>query len=796
MRTAVVAIGLCCLTGSTFGQALKSTFAPIIRDCCIHCHDADTTTRLDFEKLRYDLTDAATFRQWLKIYDQLRTGDMPPKSEPRPDEKLFESAVSQLKQGLRSANLKARKVHGRVPARRLTRLEFEYSLRDLLSIEGDFQDLLPQESSAASFDTVGAEQNFSALHLEGVVVAADRAIDATIRLDENPHRTHKFDLLNNQHLNSFHDRDIRAGGNISRKLEDGVAIFRDVDYLLRSDLHGFKVRTSGSGYYRIRVTAEAFQAATPVTLKVVVKDVSGESRLVTARDLVPGAPQTFEVNAWLTRTKVFYISMAEERSPRYILADIYGAGGATNYKGRGIAVKSVHVDGPLTEGWPPKSTQTLLAGVNLSKNDDGSYRTDVSKSTLADVRQVIARIAPRAFRRSLEDDEMAGFVNLAKPAIAQGQNFVDTIRVPLRAVFSSPHFLLLTGKAGPLDDYSLASRLSYFLWKTIPDEELLRLAEAGRLSDPDVLHAQVDRMLLDDRSMRFVRDFAGQWLRLKEIEATTPDEKLYPEYDQLLHWSVAQETNLFLSHLINKNLSVRNLIDSEFTFLNRRLAEHYDIDSVTGQELRRVELPVDSPRGGVLTQAGILKVTANGLVTSPVRRGAFVLSDLLGTPPPPPPANVGSIEPDTSGATSIRETLVRHRTVESCAKCHRLIDPPGFALECFDPIGGFRVRYRKRFDDLLSVVKYQDGPAVDCRGITPQGNAFAGIKEFKLLLMQQKEQLARHLISQLMVYSTGGEIEFVDRDEVEDILNRTREADFPFRTILQQVVQSAVFRNR
>ncbi|MEM7012227.1 MAG: DUF1588 domain-containing protein, partial [Verrucomicrobiota bacterium] len=240
-----------------------------------------------------------------------------------------------------------------------------------------------------------------------------------------------------------------------------------------------------------------------------------------------------------------------------------------------------------------------------------------------------------------------------------------------------------------------------------------------------------------------------------------------------------------------------------FTFLNRRLAEHYGIPGIEGLEMRKVQLPEDSPRGGLLTQASVLKVTANGTTTSPVMRGAFVLENLLGRPPAPPPPGVGAIEPDTRGATTIREELAAHRNVKSCSSCHRHIDPPGFALENFDPIGGYRTRYRASEGEFpnhmlhgRNVWEYKLGLPVDASGVSAEGAAFDGIREFKQLLMAEEEQVARHLISQLIAYSTGAEIQFADRDELERIVARTQENDFGVRGIIHEIVQSQIFRNK
>jgi hypothetical protein len=264
------------------------------------------------------------------------------------------------------------------------------------------------------------------------------------------------------------------------------------------------------------------------------------------------------------------------------------------------------------------------------------------------------------------------------------------------------------------------------------------------------------------------------------------------------------ETREFFGHLIDENLSVANLIDSDFTFLNRKLAEHYGIPNVKGEEMRKVMLPPNSVRGGILTHASIAKVTANGTVTTPVKRGNFVLTNLLGLPPDPPPPGIGSIEPDTRGATTIRETLVKHQEVETCAVCHRRIDPPGFALECFDPIGNFRTRYRnsKGVSRELNAglrflhVDYEQGHLVSTSGITADGYEFKDIRNYKTHLRGSTVQVARNLLSQLITFSTGGEIEFADRAEVERILQATEDEGYPLRSLIQQVVASQLFRNR
>jgi hypothetical protein len=337
----------------------------------------------------------------------------------------------------------------------------------------------------------------------------------------------------------------------------------------------------------------------------------------------------------------------------------------------------------------------------------------------------------------------------------------------------------------------------------MPDEELLDLAATETLADPAVLRQQVERMLRDPRSHRFTENFLGQWLGLRDIGATMPDPAIYAEYDELLKVSSVRETELFFEELLKNDLSLLNLVDSDFSMLNERLAWHYAIPEVKGQEFRKVKLPPQSGRGGMLTQASVLKVTANGTNTSPVLRGAWVLKNIIGRPAPPPPADVPAIEPDIRGAVTIREQLAKHRQNASCAACHDKIDPPGFALECFDPIGGRRDFYRASAGELVFVdivkgwrISFWKGRPVDASGETANGRHFSDITEFKRILLEDKDQIARNLTEKLLVYATGSIIRPADRAAVEAIVARGRARNYGLRSLVHDIVQSRVFLNK
>jgi hypothetical protein len=396
-------------------------------------------------------------------------------------------------------------------------------------------------------------------------------------------------------------------------------------------------------------------------------------------------------------------------------------------------------------------------------------------------RPFLERFAGRAFRRPLRSGELDPIVSMVETALANGMERQVALKNGLRAILVAPQFLYLYENKGRLDDYALANRLSYFLWATMPDAELLKLAAAGQLNDRRILLGQVRRLLADSRSDAFVRHFTDRWLGLHELGAMPPDENGFGAwyYHGQLERNSREETVRFFRHVLDQNLSVSHFIDSDIAFVNYPLARLYGIEGVNGRAFELIKL-TDPRRGGLLGQASVLTASANGIDTSPVIRGMWVLENLLGQPPPPPPANVPAIEPDIRGTTTIREQLAAHRDHATCATCHRQIDPLGFALENFDPIGGWRKN-----------APGQRG-LVDASGKW-RGKPFRDVVELKAILGKHQDEVARHLADRLLAYGTGRRSNLAARLQVNAITGKTRDTGHRLRDLIEQVILSEAF---
>lgn len=780
--TIAASLALWLSTATLRGETWREQLQPFLEAHCITCHQGDDADgELDLTTLSVDLKDIDAIGEWTLIHDRITNGEMPPKDETRPPATDTAKALAILAVAITAADSE----DNDVVLRRLNRVEYENTVRALFGIRIRVKELLPGDTPTSGFDNVGEGLAVSPEAARAYLIAADAVLDAVFGPAKPPkYIRHETNLLDQK----THDGKPQLAnqiGKMFRKTDKGLVIFQSG--YCPTNLVNFARLRAAPGTYRGTLQVRAIQSSEPVTLRIYAGDTivgRREKHLVGYYDVPPDRWTTIElVDRLVEPNGTFQPKCYGTRDTRK---------DADSYPEPGIEIGDITIEGPL-EPWPPESRARLLGDV------------DMKKATLDDAKTILSSLLPKAFRREVAKDEVAPYVNLVAAGLADGRPFEDALRLGLKGVLCSPEFLFLDEPGrDAIGEFALASRLSYFLWSSMPDEELLGLAASGNLRDPAVLRQQVERLLSDPKADSFTKNFTGQWLDLREIDFTEPDANLYPEFDELLKISAVEETKRFFQEVLQRDLSVMNFIDSDFTFLNERLAKHYGIDGVTGQDFRRVTLPPDSPRGGVLTQASILKVTANGTNTSPVLRGVWVMENILGQPPQSPPDNVPAVEPDIRGATTLRQQLAKHRSLESCAVCHNRIDPPGFALENFDPIGGWREFYRtmgegKRPERRQSPftyawIRYRIGLPVDATGATAHGESFNDIREFKQLLSGDKPRVARGLTEKLLTYAVGRRIGFSDRSAVERIVANSAATDFGLRTLIHEVVQSEVFR--
>jgi Protein of unknown function (DUF1592)/Protein of unknown function (DUF1588)/Protein of unknown function (DUF1587)/Protein of unknown function (DUF1585)/Protein of unknown function (DUF1595)/Planctomycete cytochrome C len=790
-----VVSGLICSAVTTQAAELPSfekQIQPLLAKYCFDCHGPkaqEGELRLDQLSRSFDPLSAA---KWRHAIDRVELNQMPPEGKPRPSADERRLLASWVDGEADRAELARRAKEGRVVVRRLNRIEYQNTIRDLLGIQVNLIDQLPEDGSANGFDNAGAALHTSSFLMERYLEAAETALNTAIsnRLKPPP--------MIEQHEGL---KDPRPGKreNVYRIQDETVICF------CSSPWHsvGPRLNPQEAGYYRFRISASAVQSeGKPVTFRVTHgrTRLTGKSGLVGYFDAPPDEPRVIEFVQYLERQTSISLLPYGIASSREVSAI-----GADKYEGPGLAIHWVEIAGPLNDIWPPESHRRLFADMKQKSApayNDPTRIEVASEEPLVDAERILRDFTRRAFRRAVTDADVEPFVAVVKDKLAADYSFELAMRAALKGVLMSPEFLFLHETPGKLDDFALASRLSYFLWSNPPDAELLQLAAAGKLGMPDELRRQVERMLTDRKAVNFTENFVGQWLGLREIDFTEPSNRLYPEFDHLLKVSMIREAELFFDEVLKHDLSVAEFTASDFSVLNGPLAKHYGIPGVDGWEFQKVKLPAESHRGGVLTMAAVLKVTANGTTTSPVVRGNWVLDRLLGTPAPPPPNDVPAIDPDIRGATTIREQLAKHRADTACSGCHAKIDPPGFALESFDVIGGWRDNYRVTGGNGKAVViegrrmNYYQGKAVDPSGVLEDGRPFKNVDEFKQLLLADKDQLARALAAKLTTYATGAAPASVDRAALDAMVAKVRDKHYGLRSLIHEVVQSDLFRNK
>ena len=472
-----------------------------------------------------------------------------------------------------------------------------------------------------------------------------------------------------------------------------------------------------------------------------------------------------KLNAWTGVANIYNPKMNVDKLPRLLL-------------------ESITIEGPIQKEWPSASHQALF--FSGDKRRDDAY-----------VREIFTHFLPRAYRRPVSNEEIDSVVAVVKKAQTTSKlSFHDAMRVGLQRVLCAPGFLFLeepTGKQTkprPLNDYERASRLSYFLWSTMPDDELLTLAAADKLHSPSAVTTQVRRMLADPKSDQLVKNFAGQWLSVRDYGSIKPAAE-YRDYDPPLEQASQQEPYAFFTEVLNRNLPITSFIDSDFLVINERLARHYGIEGVKGKEFRRVAIRPEHHRGGVLGMAGLMTYLADGTRTLPMRRGSWVLRELLNDPPNNPPPNAGEIQPNTSGKNlTVRQRLELHRSNDVCASCHSKLDPYGLALENYDAIGA----WRKRFNG--EGFRGSNGPVLDVSGAFPDGRKFSTLEEYKAGLMTQQDEFARALSIKMLTYALGRPVGYPDHSLIDSLVDTLKKNDYRIQSLIYAIVASQPFNSK
>jgi len=834
------------------GGATLPDLQPFLEKNCVECHDPDTKKGgLDLTTLPLDLALPKNFNAWVTIHDRVGNGEMPPKKKARPESTELQAFEKTLRGALIMAEKARFAGEGRATQRRLNRYEYEYVLRDLLHAPWlQIRDALPEDGVSYRYNKIGDSLDVSHVQMARYMSVADEALRQVMAQQAERPETKKvryyareqsafankmkFSVFNKSPeratfpvLGTTAQPDVRAGkapitvgkkDPAARELE-GIGVVASTYEPVEIKFNKFTA--PASGHYHLRFSALSVWVGPGKESRWWTPDLDVVSpgrrpepvtiysekpprllRRLGAFDATPDAA-AHEMDTYLLTGETIRPDAARlfrSRPPKYRnpLAERDGQ--------PGVVFRWLEVEGPIYDQWPTQGQKLLFGDLPIQKATDDAAVEIVSAHPEEDAERLLRHFMQEAYRRPVEETEVPRFLSVIKGALQSGSKFADAMIAGYTAVLCSPDFICVEEKLGKLDDAALASRLSFFLWNSAPDEELRRLAAEGKLHEPETLRAQTNRLLDDPKSRRFVDAFLDYWLDLRKITATAPDSGLYPDYylDDLLTESAEQETQLFFAELLRGDLPARNLVSSDFAMLNERLAAHYQLPPVPGVELRRVSLPANSVRGGLLTQASVLKVTANGTTTSPVLRGAWIMERILGKPVPPPPPNVPAVEPDTRGAVTIRQQLDKHRTLETCAACHAKIDPAGFALESFDVMGGWRDHYRALSETEHEAGIGHNGQAftfhealpVDAGGQLPDGRKFGNIQDLKKLLLEDEKQIARNLAQQLTIYATGAPIRFSDRGQIEQILKRASPSHYGVRSLVQSLVQSGLFQTK
>lgn len=724
----------------------REDMLPFVNQFCSDCHQAeDAQGGIDFSKYSdaasSDIIKGPAREHWEKVLAMLETGAMPPADAEQPADDQRRELVAWLEDTLFNLDCDLIDDPGRVTIRRLNRAEYNNTVRDLFGITFRPADSFPSDDVGYGFDNIGDVLSLSPLLLEKYLDAAEAVAAEALPVYSDEERTRRF-----------------AGRDLQNKSRYSLSgEFWTMPW--NGELF-FTYEAPFAGQYEIRIRAKEDPAGDdPSRMQL---RVDGET------------VKTFDVRG--KRPSEHQVSVALEAGKRRLAVAF--TNDTNKPKDRNLYVGFVEVEQPQDRerlnrfivDWPDKS------GL--------SVRESATKS--------IRPFLRRAFRRLPTDQEVQRYAGIVEMVVGEGEPFERGIQLAVQAVLVSPSFLFrIETDEHPddpmaerrLTDFELASRLSYFLWSSLPDEELLDLAEQGRLREPAVLREQTRRLLQDDRSRAIVDNFAEQWLNLRSLDELSPDPELFPDWDDELRLAMKQETLALFESVMREDRRILDLLDADFTFVNERLARHYGISEVKGDEFQRVTLNPNQRRG-VLTHASILTLTSNPNRTSPVKRGKWIMENILGREPPPPPPGVPELEETRNSRpdASLREQLEQHRADPGCASCHRVMDDIGFGLENFDAIGRWRTE--------------DDGRPIDASGELAKGESFSGPVELVRILKTRSTEFARVFSERMLTYALGRGLEYYDRCAVDEILKRLEQNEYRFSELILAVVESKPFLKR
>ncbi len=748
---------------------------PFIADHCLQCHDADTReANLNLEAFTGADANAsvvsANRARWELIFNRIRHGEMPPATEPRPDLAQAKAVTRWLNDEFLREDKLAPPYVGHVAPRRLNRTEYNNTVRDLLGVDFQPADDFPPDDAGYGFDNNGDVLSLSPMLMEKYLKAAEKVARTAVFGVEKmaptsyTHQPWYIDFDTTKAVQTQYDE---TGLSMPYALHVTQRIPVEGDYDLMAINRGFMPVGADPAHLGIWVDGKLVDDKGYITANY---DGEMNGLAYTYRAHLTAGEHWFAVS---------YLKMYEGLPPAY-------GGPKPNQSPQRIGksptehfISNLKVTGPFNQvlGPTPASLQKLY-GANPPKSDPAPERA----------REIISDLSHRAYRRPVTPQEVDGLMALVNQVQKNGDSFREGLCIALERMLLSPSFLFRIerdpppGDPQPIAQHELATRLSYLLWSSMPDDELLHLADTGKLNDSATIEAQVRRMIQDPKSFALVDDFGGQWLQFRALESHTLERKEFQQYTDYTRMSMQQETEKFFDYIMRNDRSITDFIDAKYSFLNQRLAEYYGIPGVTGADFRKVDLPLASHRQGVITQASILTVSSYANRTSPVIRGKWVLENILNSPPPPPPANVPSLKEEELGVnTTMRQQLEAHRANPVCASCHARMDPLGFGLENFDAVGRWRSDYG---------TDGAPGLPIDASGTLPDGRTFTGPNELTGILEVDKDAFAECISDKLLTYALGRGLTPADQSSVRSIAAQLAAHDYRFSSLVLGVVNS------